>query len=224
MRTTFLAISIALLTGTATAADPGIEFFESKVRPVLVENCYKCHSTAAKKQKGGLHLDTRDAIRAGGDNGPAVVPGKPAESLLLKAVRQTDPNLKMPPDGKLSDAAIADLEKWIAAGATDPRDVATTGKPIGIEEGRKFWSFQPLRKPAPPEIGAPARAGHRKSEISNPIDRFILAKLTEKGIPPNPPADRRTLIRRVYFDVIGLPPTPEDVAAFVNDPDPAAYA
>jgi hypothetical protein len=211
MRTTLLAI--LLLTAPTSAADPGVEFFEAKIRPVLVDNCYECHSTASKKQKGGLHLDTRDAIRTGGDTGPAVVPGKPAESLLLKAVRQTG-ELKMPPKGKLSDAAIADFEKWIAMSAPDPRDVATAGKPIGIEEGRKFWSFQPLHRPTAPAM----------PEASNPIDRFIAAKLKEKGIAPNPPADRRTLIRRVYFDLIGLPPTPDEIHAFVNDPDPDAYA
>src|SRR5438128_190374 len=110
-----LASCIALLTalaGTARAADPGTDFFEAKVRPVLVDNCYKCHSTAAKKQQGGLHLDTRDSIRTGGDTGPAVVPGKPAESLVLTAVRQSG-ELKMPPKGKLPAAAIADLETWI---------------------------------------------------------------------------------------------------------------
>jgi hypothetical protein len=217
MRTSPAIFLLIFLTGSARAADPGIEFFEAKVRPVLVENCYKCHSAAAKKQKGGLHLDTRDAIRAGGDTGPAVVPGKPAESLILKAVRQTDPNLKMPPEGRLSAAAIADLEKWIATGAADPRDVATAGKAISIEDGRKFWSFQPLHKPPPPDL----RTGY--SVLGTPIDRFILAKLDEKGITPNPPADRRTLIRRVYFDLIGLPPTPEEVAAFVNDREPNAY-
>jgi hypothetical protein len=214
MRTSLLVFLI--LAASAHAADPGIEFFEAKVRPVLVENCYKCHSTAAKKQKGGLHLDTRDAIRAGGDTGPAVVPGKPAESVLLKAVRHTG-DLKMPPDSKLPDAAIADIEKWIAMGAPDPRDVATSGKPISIEEGRKFWSFQPLRKPALPEIHNP------KPKIHNPIDRFIVAKQVGAGVQMNSPADRRTLIRRVYFDLIGLPPTPDEVTAFVSDPDPDAY-
>ncbi len=204
--------------GTARAADPGTDFFESKIRPVLVENCYRCHSTQARKQQGGLHLDTRDAIRKGGDSGPAVVPGKPGESLLLKAVRQTDPDLKMPPKGKLPDAAIADLEKWIAMGAPDPRGVATAGKALSIEEGRQFWSLQPLRRPALPELRSP------HPDVRQPIDRFILAKLEENGLTPNPPADRRTLIRRAYFDLIGLPPTPEEVAAFVHDPDPDAYA
>src|SRR5205809_1021395 len=110
-----LGCTLVLLAaaGTARAADPGTDFFESKIRPVLAEHCYRCHSTQARKQQGGLHLDTRDAIRKGGDSGPAVVPGKPDESLLLKAVRQTDPDLKMPPKGKLPDAVIADLEKWI---------------------------------------------------------------------------------------------------------------
>ena len=187
MRYSISTFSLIVLTGAANAADPGIEFFEAKVRPLLVDNCYKCHSTAAQKQKGGLHLDTRDSIRQGGDTGPAVVPGKPAVSLLLKAVRQIDANLKMPPNGKLTATAIGDIEKWIAIGAPDPRDVATAGKPISIEEGRKFWSFQPLHKPALPEIS------NRKSQIANPIDRFIVAKLDEKGIVANPPADRRTL-------------------------------
>ncbi|HEY1381543.1 MAG TPA: PSD1 and planctomycete cytochrome C domain-containing protein, partial [Gemmataceae bacterium] len=217
MTRTSLYITALLLAAGTVRADPGTEFFETKVRPVLAEHCYKCHSTAAKKQQGGLHLDTRDAIRAGGDTGPAIVPGKPAESLLLKAVRQTG-DLKMPPKSKLPDAVIADLEKWIAIGAPDPRGVATAARSVSIEEGRKFWSFQPLRRPALPEIS------NAKAQISNPIDRFIVAKLHEKGITPNPPADRRTLIRRVYFDVIGLPPTPAEVAAFVNDPDPNAYA
>src|SRR5437588_301208 len=168
MRIAFTAILI--LAAPIRAADPGVEFFEAKVRPVLVENCYQCHSTAAKKQKGGLHLDTRDAIRRGGDAGPAVVPGKPADSLLLKAVRQSG-ELKMPPKDKLSDAAVADLEKWIAIGAPDPRDVATAGKPIGIEEGRKFWSFQPLRRPKVPST--------QYSVLSTPGDQFVVAKLDD---------------------------------------------
>src|SRR4051812_28379223 len=206
-------MSIAVLlaaAATAAAADPGVEFFEAKVRPVLVEHCYKCHSAAAKKQQGGLHLDTREAIRKGGDTGPAVVPGKPGDSLLLAAVRQTG-ELKMPPKGKLSAGVVADLEKWIAMGAPDPRDVAAAGRPISIEEGRKFWSFQPLRRPTVPMSESAAS--------STPIDHFITAKLNAKGIKPNPPADRRTLIRRAYFDVIGLPPTPDEVSAFVNDAD-----
>jgi hypothetical protein len=214
MRIAFAALLI--LAASTRAADPGVEFFEARVRPILVENCYACHSTAARKQKGGLHLDTRDAVRKGGDNGPAVVPGKPADSLLLKAVRQAG-ELKMPPKGRLSDAAIADLEKWITMGALDPRDMATAGKPIGVEEGRKFWSFQPLHRPAVLELRVP------NSEPRGPIDRFIRAKLEEKGIAPNPPADRRTLIRRIYFDLIGLPPTPDEISAFVSDPNPGAY-
>jgi hypothetical protein len=214
MRIAFAAILI--LVGSTRAGDPGVEFFEARIRPVLVENCYACHSTAAKKQKGGLHLDTRDALRHGGENGAVVVPGKPADSLLLKAVRQSG-ELKMPPKGKLSDAVVADLEKWIAMGAPDPRDVATAGKPIGLEEGRKFWSFQPLRRPVVPERRTP------NLKSANAIDRFIRAKLDENHIQPNPPADRRTLIRRVYFDLIGLPPTPYEINAFVNDPDSQAY-
>jgi hypothetical protein len=212
------AALVAALALPARAADPGTDFFEAKVRPVLVEHCYKCHSAEAKKQQGGLHLDTRDALRAGGDNGPAVVPGKPDESRLVKAVRYTDPDLQMPPKGKLPDAAIADLEKWVALGAPDPRGASATSKAPGIEDGRTFWSFQRLRRPNPPELRTPY------SELRTPIDRFIVARLDEKGLTLSPPADRRTLIRRAYFDLIGLPPTPEEVAAFVNDPDPDAYA
>jgi hypothetical protein len=207
-----LALCVLLVAASTTyASDPGTEFFESKIRPVLVERCYKCHSTQAKKQQGGLYLDTRDALRQGGDGGPVILPGKPAESRLLKAVRYTDPDLKMPPTGKLPDAVVADIEKWIAMGAPDPRTSAETGKPLNLEEARKFWSFRPLTRPSVP--------GNR-----NPIDFFIRSKLDEKGLKQNPPADRRTLIRRAYFDLIGLPPTPDEINSFVNDPDTDAYA
>jgi hypothetical protein len=193
----------------AGAADDGIDFFEKKIRPILVEHCYQCHAKDAKKQRGGLLLDSRAGIRKGGDTGPAVVPGKPAESLLLKAVRHVDPELKMPPKGKLPDAVIADLEKWIALGAPDPRDQKPS-KTAGIdfEAAKKHWAYQPLRKPALPAV---------KNQPATPIDRFILAKLEEKGLTPSPPADARTVLRRLYFDLIGLPPTAEEVAAFAGE-------
>jgi hypothetical protein len=202
---------LLVAAGSSYAADPGTEFFESKIRPVLVEHCYKCHSSQAKKQQGGLHLDTRDALRQGGDGGPVIVPGKPAESRLLKAIGYTDPDLKMPPKGKLPDAIIADLEKWIAIGAPDPRTSAETSKALNLDRARRFWSFRPLTRPVVPSN-------------RNPIDHFIVEELVEKGLKQNPTADRRILIRRAYFDLIGLPPTPEQVNAFVNDPDPEAYA
>jgi hypothetical protein len=204
-----LVILAVVVSSTFSRADDGIEFFEKKIRPVLVEHCYQCHAKDAKKQRGGLLLDSRAGIRKGGDTGPAVVPGKPAESMLLKAVRHADPELKMPPKGKLPDAIIADLEKWIAMGAPDPRDDKAT-KTLGVdfEAAKKHWAYQPLRKPAVPSA---------KNQSSAPIDRFILAKLEEKGLTQSPPADARTLLRRLYFDLIGLPPTAEEVAAFARD-------
>jgi hypothetical protein len=188
-----------------------LEFFEKKIRPLLTEHCYKCHSedaVKANKLKGGLQVDTKAGLLAGGDSGPAIVPGKAAESLLLKSLKYTGDS-NMPPAGKLPDAAIADVEAWIAMGAPDPRAGAVAKKQVGlsIEEGRKFWSYSP---PA----ATPA---------DSTIDSFILAKLTEKGLKPSAPADKGVLLRRIYFDLIGLPPTPEQVDAFVSDKDPQAY-
>jgi hypothetical protein len=207
-----------------SSADPaGIQFFETKIRPLLAGNCYKCHSAqaaSAKKLKGGLYLDTREGVLKGGDNGPAIVPGKPADSRLMTAVRWVDEDLKMPPKTRLSESAVADLEKWVAMGAPDPR----TGSPPpttmatgpDIEAGKKFWSFRPLSP-------APAPAVKNEAWARTPIDRFILAKLEEKNLAPNGPAPRATLIRRAYFDLVGLPPTPEAVDAFVNDNSPDAW-
>jgi cytochrome c553 len=203
-------IALAAFAPIAAAADDGIEFFEKKIRPVLVQHCYECHSKDAKKQRGGLLLDSRSGIRKGGDTAPAVVPGKPGHSLLLKAIRQTDPELKMPPKGKLPDSVIADFERWIALGAPDPRD-AKPAKTAGIdfEAAKKHWSYQPIRKPPLPAVKQSAWA-------QMPLDHFILAKLEEKGLSPSPPADPRTLLRRLYFDLIGLPPTFEEVDEFAD--------
>jgi cytochrome c553 len=194
-----------------------LSFFEAKIRPVLIENCYKCHSASAEKIKGNFVLDTREGIRKGGDLGPAVVPGNIDESLLIMAVRYQDDDLKMPPKNKLSDEAIADLERWVAMGAPDPRDGKTpaVAKGIDIEARRTFWAFQPPRATAPPAVNDEAWP-------RSDIDRFLLARLEAKGIKPVADADRYTLIRRVYFDLIGLPPTPEEVEAFVADESPAA--
>src|SRR5262249_42753758 len=139
---------VVLLTGTAARADDkGVEFFETKIRPVLVESCYKCHSVESKKQRGGLLLDTKAALLKGGDTGPALKAGDPKSSLLIKALHQSDPNLKMPPAGKLPANVIADFERWIADGAIDPRDGKTAAASgIDLAEGRKFWSFQPIVK------------------------------------------------------------------------------
>jgi hypothetical protein len=209
----------ALLATNGSAADPaGIEFFETRIRPLLIEHCYKCHSAQTKSPKGGLLLDTRDGLLKGGDTGAAIVAGKPEASLLLKAVRHTDDTLKMPPKSKLPASAVADLEKWIAIGAPDPRKATTTTSNIDMQAARKHWAFQPIKRPAIPVID------NRQSTISNPIDAFILARLAEKGLSPSHPADRRTLIRRAHFDLIGLPPTADEVDAFLADLSPGAFS
>ncbi|MGL6095645.1 MAG: DUF1553 domain-containing protein [Fimbriiglobus sp.] len=217
-----LATGFSLLTGSvATAAEPaGVEFFEKKIRPAMIEHCYKCHSAdavKAKKLKGGLLLDTRAAMLAGGDSGPALVPKKPAASLLIKSLKY-DGDLKMPPKGELPAAVIADFEKWVAMGAPAPDAGKTAEKKVGMDlaAGRKFWAYRPPVAPTPPAV-------KQKSWPAGPIDRFILAKLEAKKLAPAPDADRVTLVRRVYFDLTGLPPTPEQIDAFVSDTDPAGY-
>ncbi len=184
----------SLLQGQDTA------FFEAKIRPVLVKHCYECHSMESGKSKGGLMLDTKQGIRAGGDTGPAVVPGDSDKSLLLTAIKHSDPDLEMPPKKpELSKTVIADFETWIKAGAVDPRESAVKTAerpPVDVESGRKFWSYQ------------------KPQRIAGDIDGFIQARLKEKGLPPAPEAEPVTLLRRLYFDLIGMPPTPEQAAAF----------
>jgi hypothetical protein len=202
-----------------------LEFFEQNIRPVLVEHCYECHSEEKGKNKGELTLDTRDGIRAGGDRGPAVVPGKPEESILINAIRQVG-QLRMPPDsrgGILPDEVIANFEKWVKDGAADPRDSAKiisaqAAKPEKVydwDKERSYWAFQKPKAVAPPAV---TDAKWPKTEV----DHFVLAKLEEKGLKPVEDADKRTLIRRVYYDLIGLPPTPEQVEAFAKDTSPKA--
>jgi len=197
----------------------GLAFFEKKIRPVLVENCYKCHSDSSEKVKGGLLLDTREGIRKGGESGHAVVPKNLDESLLIEAIRYRDEDLEMPPKDKLPASVIADFEKWIMMGAPDPRRATRpVSKPdsIDIEAGRKHWAYQPLKAPAIPEVKNAAWP-------ASDIDRFILARLEAAGLQPGADANKITLIRRLYFDLIGLPPTPEEIARFVDDKSPAAY-
>jgi hypothetical protein len=198
-------------------ADDKTAFFEAKIRPVLVEQCYSCHSTTAKK-RGGLLLDTKDGLHKGGDSGAALKSGSPNDSLLVKAIRYGDPDLKMPPKGKLPASVIADFERWIADGAIDPRDAKET-KTAGIDfdKARHFWSFE---KPTMPKVPDVKNAAWTKT----PIDRFILAKLEAEGLVPAELAEPRTLIRRLTFDLTGLPPTPEEIDAFVADKSPDAYA
>lgn len=220
--TVFLALALCSLAAHSdepSAPDAeGVEFFERKIRPILVEHCYACHSAEAKEVKGGLRLDTRAGLLQGGDSGPAIVPGKPGTSLLLSALRYEE--LEMPPQGKLPEVVIADFAAWIARGAPAPRAAsepppATTSEDR-IAQARSHWAFQPLRRPSLPEV-------HNREWPQSPIDFFILARLEVAGMAPAPPADRRTLLRRVYYDLIGLPPTWEEVQAFIHDPAPDAY-
>jgi mono/diheme cytochrome c family protein len=202
------------------ASEEGVRFFEAKVRPLLTDHCAKCHGP--EKTKAGLRLDSRSALLSGGDTGPAVVPGKPEESLLVQAIRHGEEGPKMPPSKKLPDAAIADLTRWVALGAPWPSDAtaASTTRKKGefqlSEKDRSHWAFQPIRRPALPQI-------KRTDWAANPIDSFILASLESKGLGPNPPASKQELIRRASYDLTGLPPTPEEVKAFVEDRSPDAY-
>jgi hypothetical protein len=201
--------------------DPkSIEFFEKKIRPLLAAHCLSCHSAEAaakNKLKGGLYLDTKDGWKTGGDSGLAIVAGKPAESLLIETLKY-DGDIKMPPKEKLPAAAIADFETWVKMGAPDPRSGAVAKRQVGLslEEGRKFWSYKPAVKPAVPQVKNAAWP-------ANDIDRFILSKLEAVNLAPAKDADRLVLARRLYFDLHGLPPTPEEADAFVKDADPQAY-
>ncbi|WP_164100909.1 PSD1 and planctomycete cytochrome C domain-containing protein [Candidatus Laterigemmans baculatus] len=212
--------------GEASAAEPdsaktpaatspeGVEFFEKKIRPLLATHCYDCHSESA--QEGDLRVDTWEGMAVGGGSGPSIQPGKANSSLLLVAVRYQDPSLQMPPDGKLSDAEIADLEKWLAIGAPHPDADGAVPLPVAASKAEDLWSLKPIARPTPPQVENP-------QWVANPIDAFILTRLEAAGVAPNEPADRRTLIRRVTFDLTGLPPTPEEVERFMADEDPRAY-
>ncbi|HIG82836.1 MAG: DUF1553 domain-containing protein [Verrucomicrobiales bacterium] len=220
MKNPFLYIAF-LLVGlgayNAKAVEPtteGIAFFEKSVRPLFAKHCYKCHSSSKGEDKGGLVLDSQAGWMDGGDSGPAVIPGKITESILIEAIEQKDPDFAMPPKYKLSSSEIENLKKWVSMGAPDPRD-GTPVKPapskINIAEGRKFWSFQPARSSTLPNV-------KDKNWVNDPIDRYILDKQASKKLVPVADADRATLIRRVTYDVVGLPPTPQEIRDFVNDP------
>jgi len=209
--------SLSLLQ--AQALDPA--FFETKIRPVLAASCYGCHSSKSKAPMGGLVLDTKAGLKKGGATGAAIIPGNVAGSRLVQALRYTDKHLQMPPSGKLADNVIANFEQWIASGAVDPRPdtVTATAAPLKgmpVEEGRKWWAFQPARE-------LPAAKTHDTQWGNTKIDSFILAKLEEKRLKPSPKADRRTLVQRAYIDLTGLKPTYQEVEAFANDTSPGAY-
>jgi hypothetical protein len=221
-----------LRAGDRNAEEAARDFFEKKVRPVLAQNCYPCHSAQAGKLKGGLRLDSRDGLLKGGDNGPGIVPGHAAQSRLIEAIGYQNADLRMPPKGKLPAQAIADLTRWVESGAAWPSGISSErrevrGKRRGApsaaeafnlqERKREHWAWQPIRRVVPPPVK------HRDWPRCA-ADAFILAKLEEKNLSPAPAADRRTLLRRVYFDLVGLPPPPAATQSFVHDPSPGALA
>ncbi len=208
----FFSLPLAAAEPRLTAK--GVEFFEAKIRPVLSGRCYACHSAGSKEVKGGLLLDTRDGLRKGGESGAAVVPGDVEESLLIQAIKHE--TYEMPPGDKLSDNIIHDFEKWIEMGAPDPRTKSDKKKP-SLADARKFWSFQPVKKPTPPKV---VDAKWARSDI----DRFILAGLEQRQLTPVHDAERTTLLRRLSYDLTGLPPTPAELTKFVHDQSSSAVA
>jgi mono/diheme cytochrome c family protein len=194
----------------------GFEFFEKKIRPILANRCYQCHSRQSKKTKGGLLLDSQEGLLKGGDSGSILVTGDPDKSLLIKAVRYKDEDLRMPPGGeKLTEAQVADLEAWVKMGAPLPEGGVREDKIKA--SARQHWAFQPVKRPAIPTV-------KNRSWLQSPVDTFILTKLERAGMQPAQPANKRTLIRRATYDLIGLPPTPEEVALYEADESPDAFA
>lgn len=219
-----LVLLVPFMTASAeetnSPSPQDIEFFEKKVRPVLAARCYTCHSNRSKTLKGALKVDSREALLAGGDTGPAIVPGKPGESLLIAAIQFTaNADYQMPPKGKLPEHEIKALTEWVRRGAPFPGGAATTSqgeRKIDFAKARKFWSFVPLEEKALPKTG---QAGWPKQRM----DHFVLAAMEAKGLSPSQEADRATLLRRLTFDLTGLPPTPDEVTAFIDDNSPQAY-
>ena len=218
-----VALAFVALPQSKTAAPPPtksqLEFFEGKIRPIFAENCYKCHSGTSGAPKAGLELDWKGGWEKGGNYGPSIIPGDPEKSVLIQAVRYTDNDLQMPPTGKLSNDQINDLVSWIRMDAPDPRTArpaAADAVAYGGGNKKDHWAFKPVANPKPPAV-------KQTAWIKNDIDRFVLSKLESSGMAGNEMADKRTLIRRAYFDLIGLPPTPEQVASFIADNSPAAF-
>ncbi|MEP6663931.1 MAG: DUF1549 domain-containing protein, partial [Verrucomicrobiota bacterium] len=216
------AIFCGSVLGRSEVASPeaGNEFFESKIRPLLAEHCYKCHSAQSEKLKGELLLDTREGLLKGGTDGVVIVPGDPEKSRLIESVRYQNKDLQMPPKKPLTDAQVADLVAWVKMGAPDPRvsknPVVATNSRYDFAAARRQWGFRAPDDPPPPPVKNSAWA-------KSPIDHFILAKLEEKGLRPASRADKRTLIRRATFDLTGLPPTVSDIDAFLADESATAF-
>jgi hypothetical protein len=210
---------LLLLAASALAQDSQpFDFFESKIRPVLIESCYPCHSTESGKAKAGLLVDSAPALLQGGDHGPAIIPGNANESWLVKAITYSDPDLQMPPashGGQLPQPTIENLITWINQGAQDPRTKSLT--PTPQTTAINHWAFQPLSQPNPPPV-------QNQNWPANPIDQFILAKLEATETQPAPPADPRTLLRRLHYNLTGLPPSPQQVDAFLQNPTTKNYA
>jgi hypothetical protein len=209
---------LVIRSAAVEPATQQIEFFEKKIRPLFADRCYACHSEKAEKLKGGFRLDTPEMLLKGGTSGAAIVPGDPDASLLIKAVRYTDPDLQMPPKNKkLPEEEITSLETWVKMGAPLPRSTGGAHRLTEVVEARaRHWAFQAVKKPAPPRV-------KRDRWVQTAVDNFVLAMLEKKNLTPAPAADRRTLIRRVTYDLLGLPPTNEEVEAFHGDKRPDAY-
>ena len=217
----FLVLLLGVLVTHPTFGDErGVEFFETKIRPVLVERCNRCHSAGEKAPKGGLRLDSPAGLRKGGDSGEVIAPGKVEESLLIDVIAHEGDVAEMPPDKKLPDNVIADFRHWVEIGAPLPEhggtDQAKVQSSIDFAKGRQFWSFQPTTERPLPNVSDLQWSRNR-------IDLFVLRGLDEHKLRPSPEADRRTLILRVTFDLTGLSPTPEEVETFLSDATPDAY-
>ena len=221
-----IVVLLALSSGTnellsAEAAPPdgkGVAFFESRIRPVLASKCYACHSqdaAKAKNLKGKLLLDSKAGVLAGGESGRTIVPGKPEQSLLIEAILHE--SLEMPPNKRLSKNVISDFVKWIEMGAPDPRDGRKVDlRVVDLQASREHWAFRPLSDSPLPKV-------RDEDWIRTSVDRFVLAKLQQQSMTPTEEAVRRTLIRRIYFDLIGLPPSPHEVKQFIEDQSATAY-
>lgn len=224
LRSRLVLAVVGMMVSLASGAEPSpadLEFFEKRIRPVLTRACFDCHSGEAKSVKGGLRLDTHEALLKGGENGSVVTPGEPQSSRLIASVRWTDEEFRMPPKRSLAAAEIADLEEWVRRGAPWPSDPVPTAGPRrrGFEitdQDRGHWAFQRVGRPVPPVPQTGPAASH-------PVDAFIAQGLRDRQLAAAPEADRRTLIRRVSYDLLGLPPTPEEVEAFVGDRSDTAW-